>query len=980
MEYLLNLLKTTRDIVVPTNSPERVVKIIRNQISDSLVLNQLKAPLSPISSYLERNVELAIVSIEKSRISISHQVRNYLIGLLQRKDCSIDAMFDEYFDITEFTVRKNELYILIAKTFIDIVKERDIVIVVNYPELFEETMELIEIMLSFKNRPRIILIEKITKQLSPYELPKFVEIHSLVFPEIPIVGKERTEYVVSVQTFNLFYKWMCWNSCEKLGRIIISKNPQFLRSYPFIKKLVFSLVGNNKVEDAIDCLLDFFEEIKDSENFVLLSQTTRLLAYLHSISQSRWNLTNTIARKSYEFALRSKDPREVLLSKALLFFVGQMNQSDLLNFFEELKTAKDSFKKLYNHITTFYYFYISMRDLVGVREILNLAKQSSKVFKREKDNFHLMLYHHFVANIMTELGDFELAIKHDLKALKIAKYIKSPNISHIYNSLSHIYYTNDNFRKALCYSYKSLKESINRGDIKEVCMSLVNIIYIYLINNEYEKADELMDLLMKTKQSARIETLPIHSNVKLWVMDIYLKMRLNKYSKFNNIIFTISDKELKDVNTEGKGFYYWGIALLSKSTEAKIKLLKKSLELITQHEFKYIEVKILKDLLRALENADKIEEARKIREEFIQRRKDHPLYEKILEEDKPIVKLPKLKIQEDIILQQALHQDQLISLQLKKNEIKFLNKIQETLLIENSEEKLIEKFINILKNSFLVEKVIFYDREKRKIYSTEELSEEDNCFLMSVNKFPNGNTWVSNIPEFRHFRLLPIFYSNKEVKGLLVLKESERGKFYEEEELSTIRISTTLLANRLEIIRNASKIEKMAKIDFLTGIPNRIEIDNTVIRELERCKRLNDYCFSIAMIDLDNFKYYNDTFGHIIGDILLREFSKLLSKHIRKTDFVGRFGGDEFIVVMPYTTKEKAVIAAKRWLKIFDTEFYKDIIVSHRGEEVNIPPDKKLYMSVGISDIIEAEYDIEKLFALADERLYMSKKSTIKIH
>lgn len=977
MEHILKLLKTNKDVIIPTNSPQSAINIIKKQTNDLLILRQSKNPLSPISSYLEKNVD--IKKIQNSKINISHQIKTYLISILQKKDSSIDSIFDEYFDRTEFVIRKNELYILISKVFIETVKEKNIVIVINYPELFKETMELLKVIINLKNRPRIILVEKITKQLSPYELPNSLEIHSLIFPEIPI-SEEELNNNISIQTFNTFYKWMCWDTCEKIAKILISKTPNILKSHTFVKKLVFSLIGNNKVEDAIDYLLDFFEEIKDSDNFLLLSQTTRLLSYLYSISQSRWNLTNTTAHKSYEFAIKSKDKKEILLSKALLFFIGQMNKFDLSNFFNELKNNKNQFKRLYHHITTFYYFFISMRDIITLDEILKLAKESSKTFKKEKDNFHLILYYHFVANIMTELGNLELAIKYDLKALKIAKYVNSPNISHIFNSLSHIYYTNDNFKKALYFSHKSLKESINEKDIKEICMSLVNIAYIYLITNNYKMADKIMDLLMKTKQLAKITNLPIHSNVKLWVMDIYIKTKLNKYSRFNNILLTLPDREFSNLDKEGKSFYYWGISILTKDPETKVKLLKKSLELITQNEFKYIEVKILKDLIKSLENLNQTEEAKAIKNEFIEKRKNHPLYEKILETETPIVKLPKIKIQENIILQQAIHQDQLISLQLKKNEIKFLNKIQEILLKENSEEKLIEKFINIIKNSFLVEGVILYDREKNRIYSTEELTEEDKYFIRNISKSSNGNLWLDNNQELKNIYFIPLIYSNKDIKGYLIIKVSNSPTSFIEEEISTLKISTTLLSNKLEILKNASRIEKMAKIDFLTGIPNRIEIDNTILKEIERCRRISGYCFSIAMIDLDNFKYYNDTFGHIVGDILLREFSKQISQHIRKTDFVGRFGGDEFVVIMPYTTREKALIAAKRWLGIFDTEFYIKIIQSYHGEKIQIPPDKKLYMSVGISDIIEAEYDVEKLFSIADERLYISKKSNIKIH
>jgi diguanylate cyclase (GGDEF)-like protein len=212
------------------------------------------------------------------------------------------------------------------------------------------------------------------------------------------------------------------------------------------------------------------------------------------------------------------------------------------------------------------------------------------------------------------------------------------------------------------------------------------------------------------------------------------------------------------------------------------------------------------------------------------------------------------------------------------------------------------------------------------------------------------------------------------VRGYLVIHNFSEGKFFRMEEKNILEISSMLVKSKLEILSDFRKIEKISKTDFLTGLPNRNEIENIAITEVERYNRDQNYNFSLALIDLDNFKYYNDTFGHMIGDLILKEFASLLRATVRKIDFVGRYGGDEFIVIMPSTDRNKAVLAAKRWIrKIFSSDFYMDILRSFSGSQVYIPEDKKLSMSVGVADFKEVGYNIQELFELADKRLYVSK-------
>lgn len=160
------------------------------------------------------------------------------------------------------------------------------------------------------------------------------------------------------------------------------------------------------------------------------------------------------------------------------------------------------------------------------------------------------------------------------------------------------------------------------------------------------------------------------------------------------------------------------------------------------------------------------------------------------------------------------------------------------------------------------------------------------------------------------------------------------------------------LANHLQV----------ALIDPLTGIPNRLAYNERVEQEISRWQRYHrPLC--MAVWDVDFFKRVNDNYGHLAGDKVLTVIAKLLSKQIRKTDFVARFGGEEFIMLLPETslaTTMKVVDLLRQ--KIANCEFH------FRDQRVPVTA------SCGVA--LASENDtIESLFRRADEALYLAKKS-----
>ncbi|MBD3896155.1 diguanylate cyclase [Halomonas sp. ML-15] len=160
-------------------------------------------------------------------------------------------------------------------------------------------------------------------------------------------------------------------------------------------------------------------------------------------------------------------------------------------------------------------------------------------------------------------------------------------------------------------------------------------------------------------------------------------------------------------------------------------------------------------------------------------------------------------------------------------------------------------------------------------------------------------------------------------------------------------------ANHELTLLNA-QLEEMASRDFLTGCYNRRHIEVLGQRELERARRYASP-LSVLMIDLDAFKQVNDTHGHAAGDIALKRVATSLAGELRESDLLGRFGGDEFLVLLPGIAERDAKATAERLCqRIVDLT---DISIS-----------------LGVATLVEQDDSLDSLAGRADQRLLTSKR------
>ena len=198
-------------------------------------------------------------------------------------------------------------------------------------------------------------------------------------------------------------------------------------------------------------------------------------------------------------------------------------------------------------------------------------------------------------------------------------------------------------------------------------------------------------------------------------------------------------------------------------------------------------------------------------------------------------------------------------------------------------------------------------------------------------------------------------------KNIILFKENKKDSFdfkYYNDEIGFL--INNFFEMKQTIDKNIEKLQYNASYDFLTKIFNRktyFEISEEIF---ELSKRQNEP-FSILLIDIDHFKRINDTYGHLIGDEVLKFVSSNISKLLRKSDILGRYGGEEFIVTLPNTKLDNAKTIAEKINKyIYDNHY------------VNETYNLQLSVSVGIAQI-KKETNLTDLIHKADEALYKAK-------
>ena len=269
---------------------------------------------------------------------------------------------------------------------------------------------------------------------------------------------------------------------------------------------------------------------------------------------------------------------------------------------------------------------------------------------------------------------------------------------------------------------------------------------------------------------------------------------------------------------------------------------------------------------------------------------------------------------------------------------------------------------------FLTNKRIKLDKEelKKKLKDLDQIAERLSIKILKIlQKSGDSSKEIKNIKSelqnWRHDEEENFESIKEKLLAIATSLDKEIDDFVgemkkEDEEIEKLKAKIKSLENKVK------KLSKEVKTDFLTNVPNKKAIEDELKKQESSYKRYGTI-YSVVFFDIDHFKNINDTYGHDAGDVILKSLGLLFRRYARDVDLIGRFGGEEFVAILPNTDKKGAYRFAEKLREIIEkTKFmYKKTRI-------------KVTVSAGVASRDEVNSK-EELLKKADERLYFAKRS-----
>jgi diguanylate cyclase (GGDEF)-like protein len=208
----------------------------------------------------------------------------------------------------------------------------------------------------------------------------------------------------------------------------------------------------------------------------------------------------------------------------------------------------------------------------------------------------------------------------------------------------------------------------------------------------------------------------------------------------------------------------------------------------------------------------------------------------------------------------------------------------------------------------------------------------------------------------------PLLNDDRQCFGVLTMETSQPGS-YAEIDTRLLAAIAAIAAGALTRARMYQEMEKLATIDGLTQVPNHRHFQTLLNQQIEVASRYGQK-IGLMLFDIDHFKIFNDTYGHAIGDLVLKEVARSAGGAIRSSDVLARYGGEEFVVLMPQTDTSGAMLSAERVRAAVEA-----MTIPHDGKTL------KVTISIGVCLFPEMAGMKQDFIDGADKAMYFSKKT-----
>ena len=620
----------------------------------------------------------------------------------------------------------------------------------------------------------------------------------------------------------------------------------------------------------------------------------------------------------------------------------------------------------------------------------------------------------------------------------IKKFNDKKEEAELYNGLGYLYSANEDYEKANEFYEKALQTLGDVKDLELLSTTYYNKTINCILAEDYKNGCKCIETTIDIMQKNNIFKLPVCNTSKIYGLAAicYYRMGLFYNCYLNIEIMKGYISHILNTNDDSKCYlwdddlfmYNYAKGLLcvfeQKYNDAK-ESFKKAFFHITRSKgnqfFSYPQLSI--EQAKVLKKLGDYKEAKSILENCINFCMDNKYYktaEKVRCElistyefnSKMELKTDEEFINQAIIIssQSKIESENLIL----KRYINFIEIWQDLMTMGLEEKMLISNSMLILKNYFKLDQIIYLNLKENGYNIKYELKKsnlefnEVNNLLIFLKSRTEG--FVASRIERKFYLLKDIFINldMNNIASFICVPIVENNKITDIiiayiELHDNFTTNMTLLNNEnLVILRSVFRQlnSEVAKLSFkakIIEINTRLAVSNTELHhkaEIDSLtklynrhgmKRIIDDLTTnkkeervVIYIDLDNFKYYNDTFGHVVGDLLLTQFSKLLLKIVEDNGYCIRYGGDEFIILLKHSDIFNAEEIVKKIIKeIEENNHFQDMIANYLEYEIVVPQNKKFTCSIGMASTDWNQgCDIYNAITRADGVLYSIKNTT----
>lgn len=740
-----------------------------------------------------------------------------------------------------------------------------------------------------------------------------------------------------------------------------------------------------------------------------LAEAYRKLAMTHT---NKFDLTTAqrLSHQSIKFAEISGI--DSVLAKALfsLYLLSQKRTvpMDKTLYFQLMDLlVKLGFNNSYayccQNVDIYQVYYDSVNDLFRLVDI------AISIYKKNQNRFALAAAFHKKGVFYSYINDHQNALQYFKRSEKIRIELDNKlEIIRVNNGIGFYSMITEDYKGAFYYLNKAGSLLSKIRDYSEITVTLYNMARLYFFTRNYKEAVTIVDKIIKIMRIMRMGHIPFQSRANIYIFKALCHAKLGQRAKVlecNEKIF----KRIYEINAESIHYYRMLQGQLHMfegdydAADAEFKQAERELDRNSQIHLRILPLyyyeygMALKDMGREAEAQSVLEKGLEVCDQLGFKLHKSWIKQEMAGGSRDVCfPLPESTFQLENIVEIAKQDVALNKLQKKMREIRFLNTLQLTLVQLQEKKEIADKLLELININFPVDSAYLHVLDGGQWHClashgsmvfngwdpTETVLElhkvgQEVVIDLSLHekeypKLKGKYRYVINIPMF----------SGKVAIGNLFLATFKEGVNLTRDDLDVLTIATNLVVVLFEKIDRDQALLRLSKTDVLTGLHNRQALQEKLGEELQRLKRLQQEgggSLVVAFIDLDHFKYYNDTFGHSIGDTILKEFASLLQKNVREMDFVARYGGDEFIVVLPDTDENQAMNVAERIVKtMVQNEFFLPRVRGILNKEVQVPASKLLTCSVGLASYRFPDFkeeNMDRLLLQADQALYQAKNS-----